>query len=125
MRLGYSMAIAALALLAGCATTETFSYLDGHRYFKATLDTYDTTVISVDGEHYTWTPVKVAPGPRRIVLQGPPAPGFRHGEQRTLEINIEPCKRYWFAAVKKSRLVQDFEPKVDYVEPIAGCGVPK
>ena len=118
--------IAAAAALAGCATTNTFSYLEGKRYFRATLDTYDATIISVDGTHYLLQkPVMIEPGKRTIVLQGPPASGFRQGEQRTMEVTIEPCKRYWFAAVKKSPLAQDFEPKIDYVEDIAGCGVKK
>jgi hypothetical protein len=120
------VAVAALAALAGCATTESFAYLEGQRYFRANLNHYDATIISVDGTHYLLQkPVKIEPGMRKIVVQGPPASGFRQGEQRTMDVNVEPCKRYWFAAVKKNALAQDFEPKIDYVEDIAGCGVKK
>lgn len=115
-----------VAAVSGCATTDTFSYLEGKRYFRANLNHYDATIISVDGTHYLMQqPARVEPGQRKIVVQGPPASGFRQGEQRTIDMMIEPCKRYWFAAVKKNSLAQDFEPKVDYVEDIAGCGVKK
>jgi hypothetical protein len=118
-----TLVAAASALLAGCATTDTFSYLEGRRWHRAEMNTYDATIISVDGSHYLYQkPVRIDPGLRRIVVQAPPAAGFSYGEQRTIEMNVEPCKRYWFAAVKKSPLSQDFEPKVDYVEDIAGCG---
>lgn len=114
------------ASLAGCATTDSFSYLEGRRYYRAQLNVYDATIISVDGSHYLLQrPVRIDPGMRKIVVQAPPAAGFSYGEQRTIEMNIEPCKRYWFAAVKKNPLAQDFEPKVDYVEDLAGCGTRK
>jgi hypothetical protein len=117
-------AAVAAALLAGCATSDRFSYLEGYRWHRAEMNSYDATIISVDGKHYLHQrPVRVEPGMRTIVVQAPPARGFAYGEQRTITMNIEPCKRYWFAAVKKNPLAQDFEPKVDYVEDIAGCGV--
>jgi hypothetical protein len=59
------------------------------------------------------------------VLQAPPVAGFRYGTQRTLEIDIAPCQRYYFAAIRKSVLEQDWEPRVDYVETIAGCNAAK
>jgi hypothetical protein len=125
-RVVHVASLAAAAVLAGCATTESFSYLEGQRYFRAPINTYDASIISVDGTHYLFQkPVRIEPGKRTIVVQAPPAAGFRQGEQRTLQVDIEPCKRYWFAAVKKTPLSQDFEPKIDYVEDIAGCGVKK
>ena len=107
-------------LLAGCAT-EPFSYLDGRRYFRAELNSYNASVVAVDGKDYVINPVRIEPGPRKITLQAPPVAGFRFGTQRTMEVNIEPCKRYYFAAVRKTALDQDWEPRIDYVESIAGC----
>lgn len=116
----------AISALTSCSTMQQFSYLEGKRYFRAPTDTYDATVISVDGKHYLYQrPVMIEPGLRKIVVQAPPAAGFRQGEQRAIELNVEPCKRYWFAAVKKTPLSQDFEPRVDHVEDVAGCGVTK
>ena len=114
------LALAAAAALAGCAS-EPFAYLEGRRYFQADMHSYNAAVISVDGKDYLQRPVRIEPGRRTIVLQAPPVAGFRYGTQRTLEVDIEPCKRYYFAAVRKNALDQDWEPRVDYVEPIAGC----
>lgn len=122
-------AVAAMALLgAGCATTDTFSQLTGNRWHKAELNTYDVAIISVDGKHYIerpGTPVMIDPGPRTIVLQAPAVAGFRYGEQRALKLDVQPCTKYWLEAKKAGPLSQDFEPRVNYTEKIAGCGVPK
>lgn len=118
--------LAAAAALAGCAATEPFSQLDGQRWRKAELNTFDVLIVSVDGKHYVQRPgepVRIEPGLRRIVVQGPPAAGFRFGEQRTLELNVEPCVRYWLEAKKANALAQDFEPRVNHREPIPGCVV--
>ena len=116
-----ALALTAAGLIAGCATTEPFSYVYGGRYYKAPLDTYDTLVISVDGWHTLQRWTYVEPGVRQVVVQGPATAGFAYGEQRTLQLDIKPCTRYWIAARKEGRLSQDFEPYVDYSEPIAGC----
>jgi hypothetical protein len=117
--------IAAAIGLAACATTEPFSQLDGYRWNKAGIDTFDVTIISVDGEHYIQrgTPIMVKPGLHKIVVQGPPTGGFRFGQQRTLELNVEPCTRYWLEARKENSLQQDFMPAVNYSERISGCKV--
>jgi hypothetical protein len=119
-------AIAPAVLLiaaAGCATTEPFSYLDGGRWLKAEMNTYDTVIVAVDGSSYTYNSrIRVDPGPHTILLRAPPAAGFHDGVEKALEVNVEPCTRYWFEAKKVNRLDQDFEPRINYKEPIAGCG---
>ena len=112
--------LAAIAALAGCATTP-FSYIDGNRYFKAELNSYSVIVLDIDGQSYTRNPVMIEPGRHVIRVQAPPASGFRYGEARTIAIDVKPCQRYYLKAVKKNSLEQDFDPQVDYVEPIAGC----
>ena len=119
MKLAFAALATALAA-SGCAT-DTFSYVQGGRYFRAPLNTFDTILVSVDGESSTQRPQRVEPGPRTIVVQGLPTAGFRYGEQRTLALEVKPCVRYWIAARKPGRLSQDFEPYVDYSEPISGC----
>ena len=57
-----------------------------------------------------------------IRVQGPAGGGATYGEIRTLTLDVKPCTRYYLKAVKKNALEQDFEPRVDYVEPIAGDG---
>ena len=62
------------------------------------------------------------PKPSRALRElGPPTAGFRYGEQRTLELNVEPCTRYWLEARKQNALQQDFTPAVNYSDRISGC----
>jgi|DewCreStandDraft_4_1066084.scaffolds.fasta_scaffold27887_3 hypothetical protein len=119
-------AVSLAALLAGCATTDTFSYIQGQRWKKAELNTFDVTIIRVDDKDYIqrgYEPIRIEPGLHKIVVQGPPTAGFRFGEQRTLTLDVKPCTRYWLEAKKDNPLSQDFEPRVNYEEPIPGCGV--
>jgi len=98
MRVLSLVAAAAAALFAsGCASTTSLSQLTGQRWLKAD------------------------PGPRTIVVQGPPVTGFSRGEQRTLKLDVKPCTRYWLEAKKSSALAQDFEPRVNHTEAVAGC----
>jgi hypothetical protein len=118
---------AVVVLLAGCATSDTFSYIQGQRWKKAELNTFDVTVIRVDDKDYIqhgYQPIRIEPGLHKIVVQGPPTAGFRFGEQRTLTLDVKPCTRYWLEAKKANALSQDFEPRVNYEEPISGCGAP-
>lgn len=120
-----SVAASLAVLLGACATTDTFSYIQGQRWKKAELNTFDVTIIRVDDQDYIqrgYTPIRIDPGLHRIVVQGPPTAGFRFGEQRTLTLDVKPCTRYWLEAKKDNSLSQDFEPRVNYEEPIPGCG---
>jgi hypothetical protein len=114
----------ALAGLGGCASSsEKFSFLDGERWSQVEMDTYDTTILSVDGKSYTYNSrIKVEPGRHQIVFQTRPVFGFSYSPQKTLEVDVEPCVRYWFEAKRANGLQQDFEPRVNYKQPIAGCG---
>jgi hypothetical protein len=113
--------------LAGCATSDTFSYIQGQRWLKAELNTFDVLVIRVGDRDYVQhgynQPIRVDPGVQKVVVQGPAVAGFQYGEQRTLTLDIKPCTRYWLEAKKQNPLSQDFEPRVNYEEPIAGCGM--
>ena len=119
-RLASIAAVALVAAMSGCATTP-FSYIDGNKYFRTDLNSYSVIVLDVDGRSDTRNPVMVEPGRHVIRVQGPAANGFRYGETRTMTLDVKPCTRYYLKAVKKNALEQDFEPQVDYVEPIAGC----
>lgn len=113
-------AVAAIVLVSGCATTP-FSYIDGNKYHKTELNAYSVIVLDVDGKSDIRSPVMVDPGRRVIRVQAPAGGGFSFGETRTLTLDVKPCTRYYLKAVKKNSVEQDFEPQVDYVEPIAGC----
>jgi hypothetical protein len=114
-----------IAALSACASTDYhYSQLYGTRYFRTPLDTYSVTIIRVDGKDTLLRPVAVDPGPRKIVVQGPPGGTRSLGEQREIELNIAPCTRYYLVAVKENKLDSDFTIRIDYQEPVTGCTPP-
>jgi len=114
-----------VALLAGCASGNYhYSQLDGHRYFRTPIDTHPVLIVRVDGSDTVFSPVPVEPGLRKVTVQGPPTVTSRRGEERTIELNVAPCTRYYLVAVKDNRLSNDFTVKVDYQEPVGGCTPP-
>ena len=115
----YAPFVAGLVACAGMP--QPFSQLDGHRYYRVPIDTYAVQIVRVDGHDTLYSPVFVDPGMRRITVQGPPDAVNRLGEERTVELNIAPCVRYYLVAQKVNRLTPDFTVKVDYQEPIGGC----
>ena len=110
-------------VLTGCAGPA-YSELYGTRYFRTTINTYPVQVVSVDGKDYLAQPVRVDPGRHRVAVQGPPGGGQRWGDERTIELDVKACTRYWLVAVKDNRLSSDFAVKVDYQEPMSGCRRP-
>jgi len=69
-------------------------------------------------------PIKVDPGMKRIVMGSidpQPRPGGSNLE--VVNMDIEPCKRYYLNAQYKNNIDIEWKPVVDYVEPIAGCTV--
>ena len=115
---------ACAAALAACAGLPAgYGQIDGHRYYRANIDTYPVLIARIDDRDTTDSPVFVDPGPRRVTVQGPPDGVSRIGQLRTIDLNVAPCTRYHLVAVKPNRLSSDFSVKVDYEEPVAGCRV--
>jgi len=110
------------ATLTACAGLPPgYGQIYGQRYFKAPIDTYAVQIIRVDNRDTTDTPTFVDPGLRKITVQGPPDGVHRLGEQRSIDLQVEPCTRYYLVAQKSNRLQTDFAVKVDYQESIGGC----
>ena len=121
-RVRATVSLLGAAVLSACAgLPQPFSQLDGHRYHRAPIDTYPVQIVRVDNRDTVDSPVFVEPGIRQVTVQGPPDGTHRLGEQRTTELNVAPCTRYYLVAVKPNRLLSDFSIKVDYQEPIGGC----
>lgn len=118
------LAVSVIAVVAAaCATTEPFSYLNGFRWSRVEINTFDALIVSVDGATRLQNEkLPVEPGIRTIVLAAPPAAGFHRREQRSLVLKVEPCMQYWFEAKRINPLSQDWEPRVNHSERIAGCG---
>jgi len=120
-----ALAIVGIAMLASCASTDYhYSQIYGQRYNRAPIDTYDVTIIRVDGKDSLYLPVLVDPGVRKVVVQGPPGGASRLGEQREIALDVRPCTRYYLVAVKPNKLSLDFDIRVDYEEPVGGCTPP-
>ena len=116
---------ASLALAACASTDYHYSQLYGKRYYRAPIDTYDVTILRVDGKDTLIRPVLVDPG--RPQDRRPGAAGRRiaaSGEQREIALDVRPCTRYYLVAVKPNRLASDFDIRVDYEEPVGGCTPP-
>jgi len=120
-----AVALACVTLLAACASTDYhYSQLYGKRYNRAPIDTYDVTIIRIDGKDTLQQPALVDPGLRKVVVQGPPGGASRLGEQREIALDVRPCTRYYLVAVKPNKLSLDFDIRVDYEEPVGGCTPP-
>jgi hypothetical protein len=115
--------LATAVCMAGCSTSKPFSYLDSERWSRVEMNTYDTTIVSVDGTSYPYrSRIVVDPGRHHIVFQTKAAAGFESSPQKSLDLDVEPCVRYWFEAKRANPLQQDFELRINHTEPIAGCG---
>ena len=118
-------ALIGIVTLGACASTDYhYSQLVGKRYYRAPIDTYDVTIVRVDGKDTLLRPVLVDPGMRKVVVQGPPGGAARLGEQREIALDVRPCTRYYLVAVRPNKLASDFDIRVDYEEPVGGCTPP-
>ena len=107
----------------GCATYgPTWSEISGERFNVTVLNRRPVGIQKVDGySAYASYPIKVDPGKHDILL-GAPAPGWPGGSVlHSMDITLEPCKRYYLNAQFDNPTGPDWRPVVDYVEPIAGC----
>ena len=119
------VAIIGITMLSACASTDYhFSQLYGKRYYRAPIDTYDVTILRIDGKDTLIRPALVEPGVRKVVVQGPPGGALHLGEEREIALDVRPCTRYYLVAVKSNRLASDFDIRVDYQEPVGGCTPP-
>jgi len=115
-------AVLLLSTLAGCATYgPTWSEISGNRYHQTILNRAPALIEKVDGySSYAQYPIKIEPGPHEIVLQGVSRwPGGV--PLQTMQLSLQPCKRYYLNAQFEAPGQPRWEPVVDYVEDIAGC----
>ncbi len=121
----FALGACALAACASVGDNYHFSQLYGKRYFPTSIDTYPVSIVSVDGKSSpSFKPTLVDPGLRQITVQGPPG-GANLAQQKTLDLEVAPCTRYYLVAVKQNRLESDFTVRIDYQEPVSGCTPPR
>jgi hypothetical protein len=121
------MVVALPAVLSGCASMmSSYSEVTGARYNLAIMDRRAVEIVRV-GNTTGWAnnqPVQVNPGTYPVVVASRPHGGFAGGLQQTMELRIDPCKRYYVNAQYANPITPDYQVVVDYVETIAGCRAP-
>jgi len=119
-------ALLGATLLPGCQTWgPTWSELTGQRYNVTIMNRRPASINMVDNQGAFVDPnlVRVEPGKHRIVLQAV-APGWPGGpDLEVMNLDVEPCKRYYLNAQFENTITPNWTPVVDFVEPIAGCTV--
>jgi hypothetical protein len=120
-------ALVAPMFLTGCQTWgPTWSELTGARYNVTIVNRRPAIIDRVNDQGSFPDPnlIKVEPGEKRLVVQGP-APGWSGGPPlHVMMLNVEPCKRYYINAQFENTITQAWTPVVDFVEPIGDCVVP-
>ena len=100
----------------------TWSEVTGTRYYRTVMNRAPAIIKSVDGRNYTDRIVKIEPGHRSVVVQSPSRGGFP-GQNRTLTMDIAPCKRYYINAQFDGSVGPEWKPVIAYIERIAGCKI--
>jgi len=114
--------------LAGCQTWEpSWSEVSGARYYRTDLNRSPTIVETIDGKGAFPVarnePIKIESGKHELTLQGVPLRVDWQGTRKVFTLDAQPCRRYYINAQFEGPLSpSDWQPVVDYVEPIAGCG---
>ncbi len=111
---------AAIVALSGCASTFTDSYLVGERWFKADMNTTPVIILGVDDWDTVERRVLITPGVHVVRVQALPVPGAPN-ETAALKLDVKPCTQYYIVAWRENPLLANFEPRVDYAAPLAGC----
>ena len=101
----------------------TWSEVTGNLYPTARMNVNAAVVSKIDGVSRTERIVKIEPGKRTIVMRSPMRKGFE-GNNITMDLDIEPCKRYYINAQFKGSTGPDWEPVIAMVERVSGCKVP-
>jgi hypothetical protein len=127
MRKALLLTLSLTLVLPGCQTWgPTWSELSGQRYPSGEIHQYRRPAIieQVDDQGaFAQYPVKMDPGPHRIVL-GAPAPGWPGGaELKVFMLDAAPCKRYYINAQFLNNVQPEWTPVIDYVDEIAGCTI--
>ena len=121
------MIVALPAVLSGCASMmSSYSEVTGDRYNLAIMDRRSVEIVRVGGTT-GWAnnqPVQVNPGTYPVVVASRAHGGFAGGKQETMELRVEPCKRYYVNAQYPNPVSPDYKVVVDHVETIAGCRPP-
>lgn len=99
-----------------------WSEITGERFSHSSLNRSGTLIKMIDGYPTIDRKPRMKPGPHILVVQWIPKKGLRTSD-RTLRLDMKPCKRYYVNAQFSSPGSALWQPIVDKVEDIAGCNL--
>ncbi len=119
---------AVVSLSSACAVANqpwgpNWSEVTGELYSRTQVNRTPAIIKSIDGRSDLDKVVKSQSGQKKIVVQSPPRKGSS-GSDATLDLTLEPCKRYYINAQFKSGVGTEWEPVVAGVDAVPGCKVP-
>ncbi len=119
------LALAALLLVAPSAHAAPapamgWSEITGERASHASANRGPVTIRRVDGQAVVDRHARFAPGPHAVIVQWQPKRGLRTSD-RTLRLDLKPCKRYVINAQFASPGSSLWQAVVDRVDDIPGC----
>ena len=120
LALGIPLALACASAQAIEKWGPTWSEVTGTQWSRTAMNREGAVISKIDGRQATDRIVKVEPGQRSIVVRSPMRKGFA-GTDATLDLDVEPCKRYYLNAQFRSGTGRDWEPVIAHVETVAGC----
>ncbi len=112
--------VTALSLV-GCA----ISAKDTARFQRPTIDAFPVAIVAIDGAAVAGAAFAMQPGLRKVTVQMPAEAGFKTGEQRTIDLMVKACTKYWLVAMRDSRVGDQFEVKVDHEQRVYPCEAPR
>ena len=125
MRKGLLPALFLPLVLPGCQTVgPTWSEITGQRYVPGALFRRPAIIEHIDNQGaFASDPIRVEGGMHQIEISAP-VPGWRGGSDiKVMDLDMQPCKRYYINAQFENNVSQKWKPVIDYVDPIAGCSV--
>lgn len=106
-------------LVAGCATGQ-----DAARFEqRPTVQTFPVTIVAVDGAPSSGSGASLLqPGLRKVTVQWSRPAGAAAPEQRTIDLDVKPCTRYWLVASRDAKAPDAaLEVKVDHTQVDHAC----
>lgn len=121
--LAFAGAIIAATPAAAAERGITWSEITGERFSHSSLNRSGTLIKMIDGYPTIDRKPWMKPGQHTLVVHWVPKKGLRTSD-RTLRLDMKPCKRYYVNAQFASPGSALWQPVVDKVEDIAGCKLP-
>lgn len=117
--------LASLLALAACATPpydQPYAEIIADRALSADPNVVPVIINRIDDRTSLYPDrAAVAPGPHKVTIDVPPRKGFHLATQETVDMNAEPCTRYYIAARLDTPVTQEWKPLVRSVERIREC----